>query len=426
MTPSYLVVIPLYNHGSTIAEVVAEVLRACCPETGGQAGAGNPYPALLVLDDGSTDQGGQVVRALMDTINAGGAATRLKLLAHERNLGKGAAILSAAAWAAERGFTHIITLDADGQHRASDMAALRAESENKPQAIVVGARDFSSRNIPGSSRFGRSFSGFWMRVQTGLAVSDMQSGFRVYPVSILQGLRFTEKRFAFEMEVLVKAAWSGFEVLSAPVQVYYPPPAERISHFRKFRDNLRITIMNTKLTVRALIPIPFVRREHDSEGKISILRPLESIRRLLLRRNTPLDLGKSTFVAVLINILPLIGLQSIITLLAIGWLRLNRVWTLTVHHALWPPLIIPFCIEAGHWLRHGELLTEFSRATIAEQAPARIFEWLLGGLVFGPLLALLAGGVVYLAARRIRSRLSKLETGPKAGPEHERGHDAKV
>ena len=493
MHTRYLVVIPLYNHASAIAGVVGDVLARCSGSFAAQGGL-----QLLVVDDGSTDGGGEIAGGLIAEAagycsanlseernnnksarseevpgdesasieeapggssascgsaqgtarcgkiqgaaryedhfgcdvalnaaaspvqaNAADAAPRLHLLRHERNRGKGEAILSAAEWAAERGFTHIITLDADGQHKAEDLPAMLHESQLRPQAVIVGARDFSVRNVPGASRFGRSFSGFWMRVQTGLKVSDMQSGFRVYPVSILRSLKFSEKRFAFEMEVLVKAAWSGFEIISHPVRVYYPERSERVSHFRKFYDNFRITLMNTKLTVRALIPLPFIKREHDEAGRVSVLHPLESLRRLLLRKNTPFTLAASTFAAVLINILPLIGLQSVITLLAIGWFRLNRLWTLTVHHALWPPLIIPFCVEGGHFLLHGRLLTEISWATIAGEARWRILEWVLGGLVFGPLLALLGGALVYFAAFKIRRGLKCAQTAVSG----ERGSD---
>lgn len=401
MNENYLIVIPLYNHGATITSVVGEIFAA----------SRDVPVSLLVVDDGSTDGGTKAVQLLQaglaqNIVAEGIPAHSLHILSHKRNLGKGVAIRNAAAWAVERGFTHIITLDADGQHKAEDITVLKQSSLQAPQAIIVGARDFSAANIPRASKFGRSFSGFWMRVQTGLKVSDMQSGFRVYPASIICCLIFAEKRFAFEMEVLVKAAWSGFEIKSVPIQVYYPPAAERVSHFKKLYDNFRISLMNTKLTIRALIPLPFIKRERGEGGKISILHPAESIRRLLLQDNTPFTLGLSTFAAVLINILPLIGLQSILTLLAIGWFKLNRVWTLSVHHALWPPLIIPVCVEGGYWLRNGKFLTDISWPTIAHEAPARLLEWVIGGIVFGPLLAFICALAVHLAALRIKSGLT--------------------
>ena len=117
-------------------------------------------------------------------------------------------------------------------------------------------------------------------------------------------------------------------------------------------------------------------------------------------------LGASTFTAVLISILPLPGLQSILLLLAIGRFRLNRVWTMAIHHALWTPLAAPVCIEAGYFLRHGGFLAEMSWQTLAVQAPYRLLEWVLGGLTLGPLLAFGAGLLVYFAAWRIKAKLS--------------------
>jgi hypothetical protein len=237
-----------------------------------------------------------------------------------------------------------------------------------------------------------------MRVQTGVDVPDMQSGFRVYPAQLLNCLKFTEKRFAFEMEVLVKASWAGFPVRSVPVRVYYPPAVERVSHFKLFYDNFRITVMNTKLTFRALLPVPFLRYEQDGEGKISVLRPITSLLRLLDDANTPLLMGLSTFVAILLNTLPFIGLQSALVLLAISWLKLNRAWTLAVHHALWTPFLIALCVECGYFLRNGEFLTAPSWTSIADELHLRLLEWLLGSIVLAPLLALLCAGLVFLAA----------------------------
>ncbi|MDR1243115.1 MAG: glycosyltransferase family 2 protein [Deltaproteobacteria bacterium] len=396
---TYLVVIPLFNHAANIAAVVEGIFArpagACWP--GGT-------PAALVVNDGSTDDCEEVLPRLCASLNNAcravpSAALRpLNVLRHERNLGKGAAILSGAAWAAARGFSHMITIDADGQHYPEDIPALMRESALYPDSIIVGSRDFGTGRVPVSSRFGRRFSWFWMRVQTGVDVSDMQSGFRIYPVQLLTCLKFTEKRFAFEMEVLVKASWAGFRIRTVPVRVHYPPAAERVSHFKLFYDNFRITVMNTKLTLRALLPVPFLQYEQDGGGKISVLRPIGSLVRLLDDTNTPLRMGFSTFVAVAVNTLPLVGLQSPLILLAISWLKLNRAWTLAVHHALWTPFLIALSVECGYFLRNGEFLAEISWTKMADELPARFAEWLLGSIVLAPLLALLCAGAVFLAA----------------------------
>jgi glycosyltransferase involved in cell wall biosynthesis len=393
MLNRFLITVPLYNHSCNITAVVDGIFAV------------SATAVVLVVNDGSTDDADEVLRALAARYNTDEHADNgsLHCIRHERNLGKGAAILTAAAWAEQRGFTHLVTLDADTQHNPKDIPVMTEASLRSPHSILVGARNFRSPNIPFVSRFGRSFSGFWMRVQTGQKVDDMQCGFRVYPVYMLRALSLVEKRFAFELEVLVKAAWSGCPILSVPIQVYYPPPSERISHFRIVRDNICITLMNTKFTVRALIPLPFKKQNFENDENISLLRPMQSLRKLLRKTGTPYNLALSTFIAVMLNMLPLPGLQSIFTLAAIGRFHLNRVWTLALHHALWPPLLIPISVEGGYWLRHGEPLTGLSWEILTDQAWSRLLEWILGGLVFGPVVALLCALPVFCAAKHICS-----------------------
>ena len=211
MRDNFLVVIPVYNHGATLRSVASGVLKQ--------------HPHLLVVDDGSTDGGAQTLSDLP-----------CEVVVHEKNMGKGAAILTAAKKAEALGKTHIITIDADGQHAPEDLAVFFDALQEDENAVYVGARDFSVPNVPGSSKFGRQFSRFWLRVQTGWDVSDPQSGFRAYPVALLNNLKLSEPRYAFEIEVLAKAAWAGIPLKTVPISVYYPKPEERVSHFNKFKS----------------------------------------------------------------------------------------------------------------------------------------------------------------------------------------------
>ena len=390
MSPSFLLVIPLYNHGALIRDVLDGVLGA----------VGRDLP-VLVVDDGSTDRGGEAVADWA----AGRAYSGLCLVRHEVNKGKGAALVFAAGWARQHGYTHMIAMDADGQHSAHDIPPLIETARRFPDGIIVGSRDFHTENVPFSSRFGRWFSGFWMRVQTGQRVADMQSGFRVYPVSLIDGLNCRETGYAFEIEVLVRASWAGVRIHDTPISVYYPPAAQRVSHFCKWRDNLRISLLNTRLTIRALLPVPFEQLAMDDGGGISALHPFRALRMLLARDGAPSVLALSTFIAVLIAFLPLFGFQCVLTLLAVSRFKLNRTWALAVYHATWPPLLVPFSMEAGHWLRTGGLLTDLSWNTLVGQAGMRAWEWVLGAAVLGPAAAALCGLAVYLVAVKIRHSL---------------------
>jgi uncharacterized protein (DUF2062 family) len=269
----------------------------------------------------------------------------------------------------------------------------------------VGCRDFAVPHVPASSRFGRSFSAFWMRVQTGVKVYDMQSGFRAYPLHVLRCLKLAEPGYAFEIEVLVRAAWAGFQVHEIAVRVYYPPAAERVSHFRLLKDNARISLLNTRLTVRALLPVPFRQYALSVEGRISLLLPLESSRRLLADTASPVELARSAAAAVAVSTLPIPGLQSILLLLCIGWLRLNRLCALAVIPLTWPPVVPGICVLVGYRLRNGHWLTEFSLQTLGYEAPQRLLDWVIGALCMAPFFGLTAGcvtwGLVFFAARGI-------------------------
>ncbi|MCK5689866.1 glycosyltransferase family 2 protein, partial [Myxococcota bacterium] len=166
-----------------------------------------------------------------------------------RNRGKGAALQTGLREALQRGYSHIITLDADGQHFPEDIPSMRDAALEDPTAIWTGARDLSDDNVQGASRFGRSFSNFWLRVQTGVKLVDSQSGFRVYPIAPVLSLGLRASAYDFEVEVLTLGARAGIPLRSKPIGVYYPPPDERVSHFDKLWDNVRISWVNTRLLI---------------------------------------------------------------------------------------------------------------------------------------------------------------------------------
>ncbi|MDR1857109.1 MAG: glycosyltransferase family 2 protein [Desulfovibrio sp.] len=363
-----LAVIPVHDHGSTLRDVVRRTLAQ--------------MPRVLVVDDGSTDGGAETVADLP-----------VRVVRLPRNEGKGAAIMEAARHA--DGATHLLTLDADGQHLPEDIPLLLEAVEADPGAIVIGSRDFSSPDIPASSRFGRAFSGFWMKVQTGVGVSDMQSGFRCYPIEVFSCLHLRERRFSFEIEVLVRAAWAGFPLREVPVRVHYPERGTRISHFRAIEDNLRITWLNTRLTCRAMTPIPF--RQHDGPA-VSLRRPRGMLRAFAAEGADPALLGRSAAVAVTLITLPLPGLQCILLLLAIGRFRLYRLCALSLAPLAWFPVVPGLCVLLGYRLRHGAWLTEFSLRTLGHEAGQRVLEWVIGSCVAAPILGLSAGLFMVLCA----------------------------
>ena len=377
-----LVVVPVYNHAATLREVVEGVLRH--------------HDRVLVVDDGSTDGGAETLEGLP-----------VELLQHPRNLGKGAALLSAADWGLQRGMTHMVSIDADGQHDADDLPRFFAAITEYPQALSVGHRDFKQQSIPGSSRFGRQFSNFWLRLQTGSRLKDSQSGFRAYPLLIFQHLNFWTRRYNFEIEVLVRSAWAGLQLRDVDISVYYPPGDERISHFRGFMDNWRLTLLNTHLTLRSIVPWPhrkIIERPTDERARVktlSVIHPLRSIRQLLQENSSPQRLAVAAGVGVLLGALPLLFCHTIAILFVCGFFRLNKVAAVSSSQLCMPPLVPALCIEAGYFMRNGEFLTELSLETLGYQAVDRLYEWFLGALALGPLSAGAVALIVYLSAARI-------------------------
>ena len=226
-----MVMIPVYNHGGTLRGVVEKVCRL--------------HDAIMVVDDGSTDGG---LERIVDL--------NVHEIRHSRNFGKGAAILSAAKKAEGLGMTHMVTLDADGQHDPDDLHLFISAIKRSPRAIVVGKRDFETGYVPSGSRIGRRISNFWLWVQTGRLLGDTQSGYRGYPIKVLNSLKLRERRYAFENEVLAKGAWAGIELLEVNISTFYPADENRVSHFHLFKDNVRLSALNARLTLRAMIPWP--------------------------------------------------------------------------------------------------------------------------------------------------------------------------
>lgn len=224
-------VIPVYNHAGTVAQVVKNAQAM-------------GYP-VFVVDDGSTDTTYGQIKEIAD----------IQILRHEQNQGKGAAIITGFA-AASNVADWAITIDADGQHYPEDARKLIKAIPKKIRPIVVGARaGMEGKHVPWTSSFGRKFSNFWVRTSGGPAISDSQSGFRIYPLPEALNLKTKARRFQFEVEILVQASRDGMPVIEAPVRVNYNPNGERISHFRPFVDFLRNSSTFSRLIFRRILSL---------------------------------------------------------------------------------------------------------------------------------------------------------------------------
>jgi glycosyltransferase involved in cell wall biosynthesis len=225
------IVIPVYNHGTRISDVVYQILPL-------------GYP-VFVVDDGSTD----TTPGILSTIDG------ITVLTHSRNKGKGAA-LRTGFQAAQKSCDWAVSIDADGQHKPEDIETLLQAVQDNRRRIIIGNRQgMNQEHVPWTSKFGRKFSNFWVWVSGGPTVSDSQSGFRLYPIPEVLNLEVLARRFQYEVEVLVQAHRQGIMVEEVPVQVVYQKGVERISHFHPWHDFMRNSATFSRLIFQRIFSI---------------------------------------------------------------------------------------------------------------------------------------------------------------------------
>ncbi len=225
------VLVPTYNNEQTLEQLLSDLLGYT--------------DQVIVVNDGSTDSTPQLLQKFQ----------QINLVSYPVNQGKGYALRQGFKRALEAGYECAITIDSDGQHFPEDLYKFLEKLESNPSAIIIGARNMEQSSVPGKSSFGNKFSNFWFWVETGLKMPDTQSGYRLYPVKQMQGIKFLTKKFEFEIEVLVRSSWRGIAITHVPVRVFYAEKGKRVSHFRPFKDFTRISILNTFLVTIALLYI---------------------------------------------------------------------------------------------------------------------------------------------------------------------------
>lgn len=381
-----LLVIPVYNHGSSLHQVTRKAI-----ETG---------LSVLVVDDGSTDGG-----------TAGLEDLDCQLVHLPENQGKGAAILAGATIASELGFEAILTLDADGQHNPGEAPLLIEEAiQGAWPAIIIGAREMVQETVPGSSHFGRAFSNFWVRIECGAELSDTQSGMRLYPVREILALKLSRSRYDFEIEVLVKAVWAGLDVRSRQVSVHYPPGNERISHFNKLVDNWRLTKLHSSLFLRRLLPLPHRRlagTEDKSGRPVVVKNPIQTLKKLCLENIAPFWLAAAVWLGIFLGALPLLACHTLIIIYVAHRLHLNIIAAVAASQFCMPPVVPVLCIEVGYFLRHRAFIYDLSWERWLLEVHHRLFDWLLGSLLVGPVLGCIGGLLVYWLAGRMQENAVK-------------------
>ncbi|MCL7751233.1 glycosyltransferase family 2 protein [Guyparkeria hydrothermalis] len=251
-TPDFapLILIPCYNPGARIDTTVEAASRSGLP--------------VWIVDDGSDES---TRRRLADLAQR---FPQVTVLRHETNRGKGAAVLTGLQGARAQGFTHALTLDADGQHPADRIDAFIGAAGDQTEALILGRPVFSA-DAPALRVQGRKVSNFWANLETLWAgIGDSLFGMRVYPiddlVAVMSETRWM-RRFDFDPEAAVRLAWRGLPLVNmdAPVR-YFDAESDGVSHFRYGRDNRLLIWMHLRLLAGFLRRLPRLirRRWQDS------------------------------------------------------------------------------------------------------------------------------------------------------------------
>ncbi|HUQ29002.1 MAG TPA: glycosyltransferase family 2 protein [Usitatibacter sp.] len=249
---THLVLIPSYNPGRVVYDTVR--------------GAREHWNPVWVVVDGSTDG---TAAGLTDL-----AATDpgLRVLVLARNGGKGAAVLHGIRAAQAEGYTHVLTMDSDGQHPVATIPEFMARSKDEPRAMVLGVPVFDA-SAPGLRVKGRRVSNGFAKLETAGAIGDSLFGFRVYPIADLAAVMRWQpwmRRFDFDPEAAVRLAWRGVRAVNVPAAVRYLKPEEGgISHFNYWRDNVLLTWMHSRLLLETPLRLLFrsIRRPRESPGR---------------------------------------------------------------------------------------------------------------------------------------------------------------
>jgi len=359
------IIIPTYNNEFTLARVIEEIAVFS--------------QHIIVVNDGSTDGTLAIVEGF----------PFVQLISYKKNKGKGWALRKAFAYATEHGYQYAISIDSDGQHFAKDLPAFIDKLMHERNAIIIGARNMRQTSVPGGSSFGNRFSNFWFWIETGFRLPDTQSGYRLYPLEAIKKMRFFTRKYEFEIEVLVRASWSGVNVVSVPIAVYYASKEERVSHFRPFKDFFRISVLNTILVLitflyikpRNFLKIIFNKKKltqllndhlfntHDSDGLKAI------------------SIGFGVFM----GIIPIWGFQLMAAIFLAILFKLNKPLVIIAANISIPPMI-PIIIFASYkagayWM--GEHATQliFDRSISLDAIQKNLQQYIYGSIT----LAIVAG-----------------------------------
>ena len=374
------VIIPTYNNDKTLSRVIDGVLIYT--------------DQIIIVNDGSTD----------DTINILKKYSSLDQIHFKKNKGKGAALRAGFKKAIQKKYDFAITIDSDGQHYPDDIPIFIHELDKNDNILLIGSRNMTHESVPKNSSFGNKFSNFWYWIETGIKLTDTQSGYRLYPLDTISKINFYTNKFEFEIESIVKTAWRGVEVKNVPIKVLYDAN-ERVSHFRPIVDFTRISILNTWLVLVAFLYIK--PRDLVLELKQKGIKRFFN-ENILQSSDSPVKKSLSIALGIFIGISPLWGFQTIIVLALAAFLKLNKLISFTFSNISNPPMI-PFIIygslKMGSWVLGTKNNIEYDNISADFNVLLSLKEYIVGSFVLAFLSSIIFGiiGFVYFKLMKNKS-----------------------
>lgn len=367
------VIIPTYNNYKTLQKVIEGVLVYT--------------ENVIVVNDGSTDSTSEILTKF----------PQIQQIQFPKNKGKGCALREGFKHAARLGFRYAISIDSDGQHFPEDIPGFIEALENSPnkELLLIGSRNMAQTGVPKKSSFGNKFSNFWYWVETGIKLQDTQSGFRLYPLFAMRKLNFFTRKFEFEIEVIVKAAWSGIEVKNSPIRVHYELQ-NRVSHFRPFTDFTRISILNTWfvfLTIFYIKPRNIYRKLKKKGFKRFLMEDFLGSEDSIKKKSLSIALG------VFIGLSPLWGFHTVTVLFLALLFNLNKVIAFAFSNISLPPfipLILYFSLKLGSWLLGENFVLSMSEIDPSLELIKYLKSYIVGSLALSIFAAVVIGLAGYI------------------------------
>jgi glycosyltransferase involved in cell wall biosynthesis len=367
------VIIPTYNNYKTLQQVIEDVLVFT--------------EDVIVVNDGSTDSTAEILVQF----------PQIQQIHLSQNKGKGNALRQGFKHADSLGYRYAITIDSDGQHFPEDIPAFieALEKEENKEVLFIGSRNMTQHGVPKKSSFGNKFSNFWFWVETGTRLQDTQSGFRLYPLFAMKKLKFYTKKFEFEIEAIVKAAWSGIEVKNIPIRIHYELE-DRVSHFRPFKDFTRISILNTwfvLVTFFYIKPRNLFRKLKKKGLKRFVMEDLLGSDDSAEKKAFSIALG------VFIGLSPLWGFHTVTVIFLALLLNLNKVIAFAFSNVSLPPFIpfiLYFSLKLGSWLLGESFVLSMSEIDPSIELVKYLKSYIVGSLVLSVTAAVSCGIVSYV------------------------------